>query len=56
MTTSSYISKLSKLGFFFDEVSSTSTSKVFYFSFDGYSAERITFSSFAEALRFATLA
>ena len=54
-STSEILNQLNKFGMEFDsELSSFSKKQfVFWFSFDGNSMDKITFSSFNEALRFA---
>ncbi len=53
MTTVQILSRLARLGYAFDEEMSSSGNFVFWYTTDGYSANRISFASLNSALRFA---
>jgi hypothetical protein len=53
MTTSQILSRLARLGYAFDSEMSSTNNFVFWYTMDGYSSNRISFSSLRSALRFA---
>ena len=53
MTTSEILSRLARLGFSYDNERSTPGNRIFWYSWDGHSANEISFASFSSALRFA---